>query len=1032
MQNNNPISQNTPFEKALAPDILFFDLEVEPTTNRIVEFGAIRGGDQYRGEEKAVFEKIARGVKVICGHNILFHDLPVLKAHGLSPAFLETPLIDTLLLSVLLFPKKPYHPLVKDYQLNGSEVNNPLADAQLTQGLLWDLLGAYHQLPITLKTIYYHLLKTERGVAGFFEFVPPHELKHRIKAEDITQLIRAEFGQLICRDAQVLHFVAEQPLALAFALAFIQVNDSISLLPYWVKHQYPETIVLIDALRVTCVGNKGCPYCAHLSPVGGLQRFFGFEGFRRFPGDGEQALQEQVVEAALANKSLLAIFPTGGGKSLTFQLPALMKGAANRSLTVIISPLQSLMKDQVDVLKHRHGITMAETINGMLSPLERMEAIKRIEEGGANLLYISPESLRSPTIVRLLKQRDINRFVIDEAHCFSSWGQDFRVDYLYIGKFLKKLQAIKKLDRPIPVSCFTATAKPSVVEDICAYFEQHLQLHLEIFQTSSKRENLHYGVIQASKEDKYEKLKALLDAEEGPRIVYVARVKTSNELAIRLQKDGYPAKAYNGKMDREERIKVQEDFMSNTSNVDIIVATSAFGMGVDKDNVKMVVHYTISNSLENYLQESGRAGRSPSIEARCYVLFTEEDLEAHFTLLNHSKLSHKEIYQIWKSIKQFKRQKFSKSAMEIAREAGWSTEMRDLETRVKVAISALEESGYVKREENAPRVFAQSILVRNVEEAQALIQQQHFQFTGDQQMENAKRVFSSLISRARSNMDSRVDIMADQLGLDRSQVTSIINVFKSLGLLSNDKDLTAYYFTVQGKRNSINVFKRISQIEKRLFELIFPNENVKYANIVLRELNDAIHQLGVDCDLVVIKALLNYWARISYIKKERIDRTTEYYRILRNWKYDKIKNNLERRLEIAEVALLVVKELYLPTAVEEADYRDKRLIEFSVVNLKEHTEKRIAANEPTRFYEFVLLYFHHLKVLELKDGLMILYNPMNITRMVTDNTKRYTLDDYRKLKQYYQTKTEQIHVVGEYAKKRVPEQGPWAQYHISR
>ena len=163
-------------------------------------------------------------------------------------------------------------------------------------------------------------------------------------------------------------------------------------------------------------------------------------------------------------------FPTGGGKSLTFQLPALIKGEANRSLTVIISPLQSLMKDQVDVLKQRHDITSAVTINGMLSPLERSEAIERVREGGANLLYISPESLRSLSIFNLLRGRHINRFVIDEAHCFSSWGQDFRVDYLYIAPFIQKLQKAKPLQNPIPVSCFTATAKPDVVVDIQRYF----------------------------------------------------------------------------------------------------------------------------------------------------------------------------------------------------------------------------------------------------------------------------------------------------------------------------------------------------------------------------------------------------------------------------------------------------------------------------------------------------------------------------------------------------------------------------------
>ena len=164
---------------------------------------------------------------------------------------------------------------------------------------------------------------------------------------------------------------------------------------------------------------------------------------------------------------------------MTFQVPALMSGENAKALTVVISPLQSLMKDQVDNLEKKYGITEGVTINGLLDPIERSKAIERIEDGFASLLYISPESLRSITIERLLLKRNIARFVIDEAHCFSSWGQDFRVDYLYIGEFIKNLQQKKNLENPIPVSCFTATAKQKVIEDIRNYFKDKLNLNLE-------------------------------------------------------------------------------------------------------------------------------------------------------------------------------------------------------------------------------------------------------------------------------------------------------------------------------------------------------------------------------------------------------------------------------------------------------------------------------------------------------------------------------------------------------------------------
>jgi len=455
-------------------EIFYFDLEVDPKSRRILEYGAMLNGSQYRGSEQKRFEALSKEAKTICGHNILHHDLSILEKNNFPSSFFKKSKIDTLYLSALFFPKKPYHHLVKDYQLNGDEINNPLADVILTKELLENSLVAFQKLSKSLRTIYYSLLKDEPGFDGFFEHIHSEDLPVIYDKEKLATYIKLFFEKSFCGAADLLNFIKNNPIELGFAISIIAVDDKDSLSPLWIKKQFPKTLEIINQLRVDCTGNKGCPYCLQLSPTKGLQRLFGFENFRSFDGDIGKPLQEKVVEAALANKSFVAIFPTGGGKSLTFQLPALMKGAANRSLTVIISPLQSLMKDQVDVLKDRHSLTEAVTINGMLSPLERSDAVDRVENGGANLLYISPESLRSNTIFRLLRRRVLNRFVIDEAHCFSSWGQDFRVDYLYIGKFLKKLQKIKGLHLPIPVSCFTATAKPAVVEDIQNYFLKYL------------------------------------------------------------------------------------------------------------------------------------------------------------------------------------------------------------------------------------------------------------------------------------------------------------------------------------------------------------------------------------------------------------------------------------------------------------------------------------------------------------------------------------------------------------------------------
>ena len=408
---------------------------------------------------------------------------------------------------------------------------------------------------------------------------------------------------------------------------------------------YPKVDAVLKALRNTSCGK--CGYCKSELDLKNISaNTLDTLIFRTYNGE---PLQENAVNAAAEHRSLLAIFPTGGGKSLTFQIPALMAGETERALTVVISPLQSLMKDQVDNLENR-GIADAVTINGLLSPIERAEAIDRVESGLASILYISPESLRSVTIERLFLSRHIARFVIDEAHCFSAWGQDFRVDYLYIGDFIRELQEKKGDGCKIPVSCFTATAKQKVISDIKEYFKNKLDIELELFATSASRTNLRYEVLYKETDaEKYDALRSLIEQKNCPTIVYVSRTKRTRMLAEKLTSDGFKARAFNGKMESSEKQENQEAFIND--EIQIIVATSAFGMGVDKANVKLVVHYDISDSLENYVQEAGRAGRDPSLHAECYVLFNDSDLDKHFMLLNQTKLSISEIQQVWKAVK---------------------------------------------------------------------------------------------------------------------------------------------------------------------------------------------------------------------------------------------------------------------------------------------------------------------------------------------------------------------------------------------
>ncbi|RIJ42652.1 RecQ family ATP-dependent DNA helicase [Pontibacter oryzae] len=997
-------------------NVAFFDLEVskQPKT-RIKSIGAWFKGSSLHATSVYDFEQYQQSARFLCGHNILAHDLPFLKAAGASENFFRKRFIDTLYLSPLFFPNRPYHRLIKDYQLVSDHYNNPVEDSKIAADLLEDCIAAYFKLPLPLRDIIIQLLCKEAAFGAFFELL---EEENQAKEETpLEKQIQSYFKNRICSNADLYALIYQQPVPVAYALALINAPNQGSIIPPWLLHRFPEIVTVLQQLRGTSCQSPACHYCeTFLSPVAGLRKYFGYDGFRKFTQSEQIPLQQQVVEAGLKGESLVAIFPTGGGKSLTFQLPALMKGEANRGLTVVISPLQALMKDQVDVLRNRFDITTAVAINGLLSPLERADAIQIVQDGGANLLYISPESLRSNTIYRLLKGRQIERFVIDEAHCFSSWGQDFRVDYLYIGRFLKELAEAKNLPHPIPVSCFTATAKPEVVQDIIHYFKDQANLDLKLYQTSASRKNLIYKASKADGKDaKMQQLKDLLQDVIEPAIVYVSRTKTAEHVAEELKKTGIKAAAFHGRMDSDLKIRIQDSFMAGETN--IIVATSAFGMGADKENVKLVVHYDISDSLENYLQEAGRAGRKADMEANCHLLFDENDLNDHFALLNQTKLSRKEVGQIWKAVKDFKRLKFTKSALELAKQAGWDTDVMHLETQVKAAIAALEDVGYLKRQMNSPRIFAQSILVRNVEAANKIIQANPDKFPVDQ-LQHAIRIFQYLISRD----DTMVDTLSDHLGIEKETVVRILLHFKELGLLGDTKDLTALINPTRSEKNSERCFQRYASLEKSLLKVLLPSEDAPTVfQIHLRDINEKLIEKGHEnSSIEAIRNLLQYWEHEHYIKKERIDAHTLLYRIGFRKEKSAIKKSIEDRLNRAAG---VVQWLCQQNALEIANKKkqDDAALEFSMVEMKKQVELNniMLPKASLTEYEADLLYLHIIGSIKLEGGLFVLYNPMTIERIVDDNRKQYTIDDYSKLERHYEKKVEQIHIIGEYAKKQL-------------
>ena len=1035
-----------------APKCLCLDIETAATDALALhKFGAWRPDNRQSvcisGQQMltalAEIDALTEGASFVVGHNVIRHDLPALAV--LYPGLMlnALPAVDTLELSPLAFPENPYHSLVKDYKLVRDARNDPLKDAQLSFRLWSDQREAFVALqessPEELACHHFFLSRQQqRGVGSFFAHLrgamPP-------KPEEVRALLPTLVAGKAC--PQQLNKVLDEALAdeetgraFSYVLAWLRVSGGNSVLPTWIRLQYPATSQMIGQLRDTPCADPACPYCGqYLDPLKELERYFNYPAFRPEPANrAGGSLQEDIVRAGYAGQSLLAILPTGGGKSICYQLPALSRHWRNGSLTIIVSPLQSLMKDQVDNLI-KVGIYSSATLNGMLTMPERRDVLDKVRLGDVGILLVSPEQFRNRAFIEAIRFRQIGAWVFDEAHCLSKWGNDFRPDYLYVSRFIRERYA-RSNEALAAISCFTATAKREVVDDIQAHFAESLGIELSILDGGHERENLDYEVIPVTRSEKNALIHRLLEKEfgnartvgrEGGAVVFAARRKSAEEISGFLKDMGWACAHFHAGLDAGLKKDIQHAFI--VGDLKVIVATNAFGMGVDKPDVRIVIHAEIPGSLENYLQEAGRAGRDQQ-DSRCVLLYDEEDVEAQFSLSARSRLSRQDIAGILRALRRYSARTKSTEIVvtpgEILADDAIDTSIEadnpDADTKVRTAISWLERARFLERNENHIRVFPGSLKVPSLEDAEKRLAKNNLS-------EDIRRQYLNLISlliNARDDEGISTDELMLVLGVSGQEVIRLLHQLEQMGILSNDLSLTVLLRRGVADASSER-FKRLAELESALLSLLpelAPNaDDGEWQDINLRGLCQELKtrsglELIPDQLLKLLHSLARSFGEDDKSRRAMFDvrllrREILKVRLLRGW--SNIREIAEKRRAVAAVLVNTLLGR-LDERVRGVDLRVECKLGELVAALKaDFAVGPQLKDEPTAI-DAGLLYLHDNGVLILDRGKSVFRSAMTIQIYPEEKGRSFAAADFEPLKEHYNEKNFQIHVIHEYAK----------------
>jgi len=1028
---------------------LALDLEVGRDSGRIHQLAGLRGdtGDTCTyppgrlADALAALDALADGAAFLLGHNLIEFDLPQLRAVQPNLRLLAKPAIDTLRLNPLAFPKNPYHHLVKHYQdgqLLGNRRNNPLLDAELALQVFADQkasLEALQESAPDLLLAWHWLTTLDGSVSGLNRFFMV--VRNQTTPDEADA--RAALGRLLngnaCTQAsrRVIADAARYPWPLAYALAWLSVAGGNSVMPPWVRHQFPEAGRLVRRLRDTPCTDAGCAWCRREhDALKQLQHWFGCNyDFRPEPADqaSGRPLQRVIVEAAMGRQHTLGILPTGTGKSLCYQIPALSGFARTGALSVVISPLVALMEDQVKGLRER-GIEGCAAINGLLSMPERADVLERVRLGDVGILLLAPEQLRNRTVRKVLAQREIGAWIFDEAHCLSKWGQDFRPDYRYVARFIReRAQASPGGELPL-IQCLTATAKPEVVADIVGHFRDKLGIELRVLDGGARRENLAFDVIQTTAAQKFSQIARLIERDlpvevSGGAIAYCATRRRAEDLAAFLCEKGLAAAAYHAGLPPEAKKETQKAFIAGELRV--IAATNAFGMGIDKPDVRLVVHADVPGSLENYLQEAGRAGRDRAA-ARCVLLYDPEDVERQHGMSAASRLSRRDIQSVLRALRQLQRKKSRDDAVvatsgEILAEDEEGRFRRDTatdDTRVRTAIAWLEEAGLVRREENAVQVLPSVLRVRDLAEAEAKLAAR-VPAAADR---NKYLNLIQILMVAPADEGITTDELMASTGFDADGLRQALHLFDQLGISSNDTAMTAYVH-VGVERSSRKRFDEAVALEKAVIaalkeaapDLGAGEGHPLHLRLLAQQLKDQGHRTALPQRLRQIIAGLAGDGRDGADGKGSLglrraaDPETLHVTLNRAW--SALEDIAERRRAAAE-RLLDHWLAALPPGTRGVDQLAETTLGRLTASVASDAFLAASTTDLRKLVERALLWLHEQEVLRLNKGLAIFRAAM--TLHLESNWKlQFEKGNYQPLALHYDELTRQIHIMAEYA-----------------